>query len=302
MDNNCESNIDDSVKSLYDQSYNVQSYNVRSCMVIDKVPGIFVCQHVEGTETDKANRSGLKYLATSQLNDELISYLTTGIKYKTTAKVDGTSIIVKNNNMLKRRDRKKAWDKNKRTMVLKNMPQNWIQTGVQTDSHGVGYMPLEKGDTWFFDAFERDVDCPNQTNDIGHPLVKGVQSTRVRVIEILESKLVYRYVELSELNDRSFELLGPMIQSNPHGLEYHALMEHGLIKCPTYPNINEITGNNLLDAIREWHRTDPLGSSIEGVVMHFENGNMFKLHRHHLDMKWGNNTNIHPTRLFDNTY
>ena len=275
---------------------------VLSCQVIDKIPGIFVCKHIEGTETEKFGRTGQKYLATSHLNDELISYLTVGLRFKVTAKVDGTSMIVRSDNLLKRRDRKQRWDKKKRKMVLKDMPDTWIQTGIQTESHGVGYMPLEKGDTWFFDIFERDSETPDAVNEIGHPLIGGMNgepSTRVRVVELQGERLSYKYVDLSELNDRSFELLGPRIQNNLHGLEYHALIEHGNLKCTTYPDIMSNTGEYLLEEIREWHRSDPLGSAIEGVVLHFENGKMFKFHRYHLDMEWGNNSIEKPTPLFD---
>jgi Family of unknown function (DUF5565) len=273
--------------------------NVESCPVYDKVPAIFVCAHVEGTETEKFGRNGQKYLATPQLNSELISYLTVGLYFKPTAKIDGTSMIVRDGALLKRRDRKQKWDKKKRSMVLKDMPKTWIQTGLQTKTHGVGYMPLEKGDTWFFDVFERDPNEGGLENKIGHPLIDESPSTRVRIVEIADSKLVYRFVELSELNGKSFELVGPKIQCNTHGLEYHALMEHGVIECTTFPDISGNTGEDLLEEIREWHRTDPLGSAVEGIVLHFDNGKMFKLHRHHLDMEWGHHSTEQPTPLFD---
>jgi hypothetical protein len=276
--------------------------SIQSCMVVDKVPAIFNCEHVGGTQTEKFGRSGEKYLATGRLNDELISYLTAGLSFKVTAKVDGTSMIVKDGRLLKRRDRKQKWDRKKKKKVLKDMPKSWVLTGVQTATHGVGYMPLEKGDTWFFDVFERDLETPNEMDEIGHPLIGGEPSTRVRVARIEEGRLTYEYVELDELNNRSFELLGPRIQSNSHGLEHHALMEHGEIECSNYPDISSNTGESLLEEIREWHRNDPIGAAIEGIVLHFENGKMFKLHRHHLDMEWGHSTIEQPTPLFDLTF
>lgn len=260
---------------------------VQSCQVHDKVRPIFVCKHQEGTETEKAGRSGAKYLATPHLNDELVTLLAAGLCFKVTAKVDGTSVIVRNDELYKRRDRKPKWDKKQKKKVMKPMPSSWVLTGVQTETHGVGYMPLESGDTWFFDVFERDSETPDAVDEIGFPLVNGERSTRVRVLEVKDSKLQYRFADLSELSGKSFELLGPKIQCNSHGLEYHALMEHGEIICKTYPDISSNTGESLLEEIREWHRMDPLGQAIEGVVLHFENGKMFKLHRHHLDMPWG---------------
>lgn len=264
--------------------------NVDSCVVRDKVDPIFQCKHVKGTETEKVGRDGEKYLAIPKLNDELVQCLNENIPFKVTAKVDGTSTLVLNSTLLKRRDRKNAWDKRQKKMIPKKMPNSWIQTGVQTDSHGVGYMPLEKGDTWFFDVFERDVN-PDEVDAIGHPLINGKKSTRVRVVKFKDSKLVYEYVDLSDLNGKSFELLGPKIQSNPHGLKFHALMEHGLIECKTYPLIstNVVDFADLLQQIKEFHNTDPLGIVIEGTVLHFKNGKMFKLHRHHLDLEWSSN-------------
>jgi Family of unknown function (DUF5565) len=272
---------------------------LKSCQVYDKVPPIFVCEHLEGTETEKFGRNGQKYLATPHLNAELISYLTAGIAFKATAKVDGTSTIVRDGLFLKRRDRKQKWNKKKKQMVLKAMPDDWIRTGIQTDKHGVGYMPLERGDTWFFDVFDRDPDHPESASEDGHPLIDGSPSTRVRVVEIVGTELVYRFVELSDLDGKSFELLGPKIQCNSHGLQYHALMEHGALDCANYPDVSANGGPDLLEEIRDWHRTDPLGSAVEGIVLHFENGKMFKLHRHHLDMEWGHQSNDPVTPLFE---
>ncbi len=44
------------------------------------------------------------------------------------------------------------------------------------------------------------------------------------------------------------------------------------------------TKPGLLDAIKKWFAEDPMGQFLEGVVIHIENGHMFKLHRNHLDM------------------
>jgi Family of unknown function (DUF5565) len=269
---------------------------VESCAVLDKVPAMFHCEHVEGTQTGKFGRAGQKYLATTTLTPELVVLLEEGVSFKVTAKVDGTSTIVRNGRLLKRRDQK--FDKRKGKK--KNMPNSWIQTGIPSEKHGVGYMPLEKGDKWFFDVFERDPDNANNTDKNGHPMINEELSTRVRVVQFnkIDKSLTYEYIDLSDLNGKSFELMGPKIQCNSHSLQFHALMEHGLIECATYPEVT-VNNPNLLDQIKEWHSTDPLGQAIEGVVLHFESGQMFKLHRHHLDMEWGHNSNENVTPLFD---
>jgi hypothetical protein len=244
---------------------------VKSCQVIDKIKPIFICEHLEGTVTEKANRSGQKYLATSILNPDVQTLLESGTLYKVTAKVDGTSCIVRDSELLKRRDQKI----DKRTGSKKTMPDKWILTGESTEVHGVGYMPIEQGDKWYLDVFDSD----NQ---------------RVRVLQIKDRVICSEYVKLKDLNNHSYELIGPKIQSDPHSLGFHALIEHGLIELNNFPDIgNHDPSDNLLDRIKEWILTDPVGQSVEGVVIHFENGVMFKLHKHHLGMEW-NSDGTHP--------
>ena len=259
--------------------------SVMSCVVKDKIEPIFKCEHIKGTTTEKTGRDGEKYLATPNLNDEVLHLLQNGHACKVTAKVDGSSCLIMGNQLLKRRDRKPSWDKRSKKNVLKPMPATWIPTGVQTDTHGIGYMSLEKGDTWFFDVFKRDGNLGDENlgdenlgdenlgdensvvDNIGHPLINGNRSTRVRIVTIEENKFVYKFVDLSELEGKSFEHLGPKVQGNPHGLKFHALMEHGLIECKTYPKImTDSKPGELLDQIKAWHSTNPLGMAIEGVV------------------------------------
>lgn len=306
----------------------MESESIKSFPVLDKIDPIFVCKHVH-EPIAKYGRSGQKYLATSTMNADLSALVKKGIPYKATAKVDGTSMLVRNGVLLKRRDQK--LDRKGK----KKMPNTWIMTGEPSERHGVGYMPLEKGDKWFFDVFERDASNPNVVDQIGHPLVNGTPSTRVRVIRFSSMvtrspeyvvtssdttgdstiasrsleyvsngrKLEYTYVDLSELNGKSFELMGPKIQGNHHSLEFHALMEHGLIDLPTYPlpidADADADANALLSRIKEWQDSDLVGRAIEGVVLHFESGEMFKLHRHHLDMEWSNTSDNGLTPLFD---
>jgi hypothetical protein len=268
---------------------------IDSCTVIDKIKPVFVCDHIKNTETDKSGRTGLKYLAVPELNPNIIDLLKECVPYKVTAKVDGTSILVMDNKLLKRRDQKL----NKKTGKKKTMPDSWQMTGKSTETHGVGYMPLEKGDKWFFDIFEKDSNNPDDVDKIGHPLIDGELSTRVRIIKFTDHeenkenegrKLEYKFEELSNLNNKSFELMGPKFQGNLHLFEHHTVMEHGLINLPNYPKlengINET--EDLLNQIKFWQDSDKVGQIIEGVVVHFESGQMFKLHRHHLDLKWGN--------------
>lgn len=242
--------------------------------VLDKVSAIFVCKHEENTKTAKSGRAGQKYLATNELNEDLALAIKDH-DYVVTAKVDGTNVYVKDGRLLKRRDRKPHW----KTGKMKEMPSSWILTGETGGRHEIGFMDLEKGDKWFFDVFESD---GTGTDKIGHPLLAGTPSTKVRCIEMESGKLRYVYRELSDLNEKTFELVGPKLQNNPHRFDKHCLIEHGLLRLSSFPRIE----SGCLENIKNWMQDDQIGKSIEGVVLHLSNGQLYKIHRHHLDMEW----------------
>jgi hypothetical protein len=51
---------------------------ISSNVVLDKISCIFVCAYVNGSVTEKLDRSGEKYLATNQLNGEIVALLQQG--------------------------------------------------------------------------------------------------------------------------------------------------------------------------------------------------------------------------------
>lgn len=257
-----------------------EEQDITSNRVLDKIPAIFVCQLEQGTQTEKTGRFGQKYLATPSLNSDLAAALKKGVAYKVTAKIDGTSVYVRGFKLLKRRDQKP----HRKTGKMNVMPKSWFRTGEPGGQHCIGFMDLEKGDKWFFDVFERDPRTPNAATKEGHPLIDGIESTKVRCLELGGGALIYVYREISELNDKTFELIGPKLQGNPHGLEHHCLVEHGAFELHSFPEIG--ADSDCLGHVKDWMTQNGIGCSIEGIVLHLDDGAMYKIHRHHLDMEW----------------
>uniref|UniRef100_UPI0035F21D13 RNA ligase1 n=1 Tax=Yasminevirus sp. GU-2018 TaxID=2420051 RepID=UPI0035F21D13 len=248
----------------------------KMCEVHDKISAILVCAHVKGTETEKAGRSGEKYLATNCLNPGLISAIQAGARVVPTAMTDGTCCRVFNGKIQKRRDIKPG----------REVPEGWIQTGSDEKSgHLIGFMDLEKGDKWHYDCHVKDPSSPS-----------GLDINKVLCITTNKAgdALVYEEVNIADLNGHTVELMGPKFQSNPHGLKAHCLMRHGTVKLTDFPDLRDYVSvdgaeplkENALADIRNWFLNSKQGPHLEGVVLHLDNGEMYKLHRHHLDLEW----------------
>lgn len=242
----------------------VPSYNPSS--IPGKIGTIFICERGEDPSS-KAGRSGPAYLATDVLNPELVGLLEREIEPTVTAKVDGTAVKAKNGALYARQDRDpKRPDK--------QMPEGWDPVSADP-AEKVGFRPLNgSSDKWILDTMK----------DGGVRLIILDKNDG-------QTRLTYAY---TVPRDGTYELLGPKVQSNLHGLELHALMPHGLIEITNFPDLRSSTA---LSDIREWFNTDPIGRAIEGVVLHFETGQMFKLHRHHLSLVWNAKQKVTP--LFD---
>lgn len=276
-------------ESTTDSSSSVMSQTVLSCDVLDKVQPIFLCRRIAGTKTEKAGRDGEKYLATSELHPALKEEFKKGGKYKATAKVDGTCTLVKNNALWKRRDVKAGRD----------VPATWVQTGgldntdkTENGGHLIGFMSLEKGDKWY-------LDCHVKTET-------GYDMTKVHILapSTEENRLVYREIDISELEGHTVEVLGPKFQNNPQKLTMHCVIRHGDIVLKDFPTLEKYVSDEIFDSdpltdIKKWFAESPQAPFIEGVVIHFESGKLFKIHRHHLDMDWvaNNNPPLHDMLL-----
>jgi len=247
--------------------------SVSSSNVIDKISAILKCQMIAGTVSEKIGRIGEKYLAISELNPDIKSLLLSGMKYKATAKVDGTCTLIKNGQLMKRRDIKLGGDKKQQ------VPPTWFQTGSESkEGHLIGFMPLDNGDKWHKDCHVK-IDS------------KNYNMTKIKIIDINPdgSGLIITNVDIATMEGNSVEVMGPKWQSNPHHIPEHCIMRHGAIILSDFPDLYEYAKDdklNVLEAIKKWFTTNPSGNYIEGVVIHFENSRMFKIHKHHLDLEW----------------
>lgn len=87
----------------------------------------------------------------------------------------------------------------------------------------------------------------------------------------------------AEVIGNTFELVGTCINANPYGLgskdcPFHFLIQHGCI------TVELPIANFDYDSLHKWFSSDDC--KMEGLVWHCSDGSMFKLHRHHMDLKW----------------
>lgn len=90
-------------------------------------------------------------------------------------------------------------------------------------------------------------------------------------------------VPLREIVGKTLELIGTMINGDPYGLgdkqhPLHCLVIHGSVLATTVPKLD-------FQELKQWFSTQPEGRA-EGLVWHCENGQLFKLNRHHLGLPW----------------
>lgn len=88
---------------------------------------------------------------------------------------------------------------------------------------------------------------------------------------------------LADLSECTLELIGTNINGNPYHLgsktaPLHLLTPHGAIRFQTPPPLD-------YEGMRAWFTDDECGQ-VEGVVWHCSDGCSFKVHRHHLELKW----------------
>lgn len=248
------------------------------CKVEDKISSILLCEHVKDTITTKPDRAGAKYLATNKIYPELLDKLKNGIKYRPTGKIDGTCCNIKDGRIWKRRDLKSEREK----------PHDWIMTGKQPDNttgHLIGIMPLDKGDVWHLDCYVKKSE---------NTKTKTYIMEKIMILDLNKegNGLEYKEIDTESLNGCSVEIMGPKFQKNPHKLKMHCVMKHGIITLNDFPDLTHYIDNSsdILNDIKNWFTNSQQGPYLEGVVLHLDDGSMFKLHRHHLDMKWNNGT------------
>lgn len=179
-----------------------------------------------------------------------------------TIKYDGTCCMVRDGKLYKRHDRRLSKTVHKRKKRdpdfmpeekhFKPAPNNWEAAEAEPNKHTghwPGWVPVGDGpeDKWHRDA-------------------------AYKVTNVGEDWL--------DLNDGSYELVGPKVQGNPYGLKGHHLWRHGGI---TYRE--EIPPTNIpttFDELKTWLANH----DIEGIVWHHPDGRMVKIKRKDFGLSW----------------
>ncbi|KAL2094044.1 hypothetical protein ACEWY4_011356 [Coilia grayii] len=161
----------------------------------------------------------------------------------------------------------------------KAVPDNWIPAqrvphsdgSPVPDDHGhiLGWVPVEK----------------NNKQYCWHCSVVHYETGLALLLRPLggdEDMLEITCVPLSELQEQTLELIGTNINGNPYGLgskkhPVHFLVPHGIIRVKA-PPVDYLQ-------LHSWLLESDQGK-VEGIVWHCNNGALFKLHRHHVNLKW----------------
>ncbi|XP_035678444.1 uncharacterized protein C12orf29 homolog [Branchiostoma floridae] len=163
---------------------------------------------------------------------------------------------------------------------LKKPPEHWeTARGVQridgqlqpsASGHVPGWVPVLKDSRshcWHLASTDLD---------------KGVALLLQRKKDDCNKTLEVSTVRLEELLGQTLELVGTNVNANPYGLgskkrPVHLLVPHGALKFYTPPPFDH-------EELADWFAT-PAGQ-VEGVVWYCDDGQLFKLHRHHLCLTW----------------
>ena len=217
--------------------------------ILGKIDCIYKCKFLD-LPTKKKGRTGKKRVVTSELNEEFKEYLKKGIEYIVTGKIDGTCCLIKDNSLKKRRDVKKG----------RNIPNTWVQTSINEQGVKVGFMDLDENDKYHLASLSND-------------------KKKIKIVKQNENlSLSIENIDISKINEKTVELIGPKVQSNLHGLNQNVIVPHGSIKLNNCPKSFDLT------ELKNWFTSDKNCDFFEGIVVHFSNGKCFKVHRHHLDL------------------
>ena len=158
-----------------------------------------------------------------------------------TYKWDGTAVRIDTNGRAwKRRELRADFIDKRGERVTVELPAEWWQEGEADPATGkrVGWVPVDPGDPgdqWHREALDAD-----------H----------------------------GKLTAGTYELVGPKVQGNPHGLAYHQLVAHGSFHLQNVP-----TGyDELAEYMSDLDRVDiELREGFEGIVWHHPDGRMVKI-------------------------
>lgn len=236
--------------------------------VLGKIPCIYKCQRIVG-ETSGKRRGANKFLATEELNPAFKKNLKNKVEFTVSGKVDGCCGYVKNGKLCKR------------LVPKKDPPPGWFQTEANTDINKkiTGTNTEGKGGVGQKIGF---VPVSNKSKEDKHLRKVMVDEDTARVLVLQNQKVVVKELSLDALEGKTVEFLGPKTECNKHNFKNYVLYPHGLIPLSGYPEDFD------LEKFQKWFETDEITKKFEGVVVHFANGQLFKVHRLHMDLQWKN--------------
>ncbi|XP_040018151.1 RNA ligase 1 isoform X2 [Gasterosteus aculeatus] len=163
---------------------------------------------------------------------------------------------------------------------FKPVPETWVPAlGVKhhsgqpvPDEHGhiPGWVPVEKDNKQY--CWHASVLDP----DLRAALVLRPSAEDGDALEVVP-------LPLADLLERTLELIGTNVNGNPYGLgskktPVHLLVSHGALRIRDPPPVD-------FQQLCSWFRESPEGR-VEGIVWHCHDGTLFKVHRHHLGLRW----------------
>ena len=289
-------------------------FDRKQCAVQSKVPCVFKTD-VQSIESSKRSGQNYKVVASKLLSEDAIS--SNVITAYATEKIDGTCCYVGLNNshvvLFARFDRKPNKQSSKRFKSHLIKVKQWAQKESEGEipkfkwKYPEDFKPCSE--YWIpaknVETTDLGLPCPD---DNGHtpgwvPIFvnpsqycwhQSVIDEKQQLVLILkpshavQSKyhLVLTLVSISSLQEKTLELIGTNINGNPYHLgtkknPFHVLIEHGSILVKSLPS--DIT----YDGLKHWFANQTTNENkIEGLVWHCLNGQLYKLHRHHLNLPW----------------
>jgi len=270
------------------------------CSVRDKISCVFETTIIPDTSSSKRPDQYFQVVAAADRLRPDAAFLFSGeSSARPTEKIDGTCTAVRQWNgqpwLWARHDRKpnKAAEKRFRATTsgrrcttaagdedafvwnvdtdFKDVPPGWTAAGSglpDAGGHIPGWVPIDpksRMHCWHLTAVDLE--------DPGVALVLQPQNN--------SSALEITLQQLAELDNCTLELIGTNINANPYHLGSRQHPVHFLIRHGTFQINDELlTRGSLLD----WFDTDT--GAVEGIVWHCADERLFKLHRHHLSLKW----------------
>ena len=154
----------------------------------------------------------------------------------------------------------------------KNIPPEWINIGSIFDENNERFGAVP-------------VSITEPTHQHSRKCLDDGNLERIKILfpNIEGQGYISKDFELSELGQCSLELIGPNVQGNPENLDFNCFVIHGTFTVLDFPIT--VAGDDqvsLMEKYREWFST----RNIEGVVVSFIDGSIYKITKKMLKMNW----------------